>query len=135
MMDPKETALNIAADNAMMSTHSPGVRPLEVRVGYFEWIGPQSVFYFELGGDTEFHAHLLSFSRAFAPHNLGVEFYDSEGRLAAYLCPLREMEYEPDEESEHEAAFKLWREHLEENPDLLAFITAARDTLTRKEDE
>lgn len=131
-MDPKEIATAIARGNAMLTLFHSGVRPLEVRLGYFEWIEPNKVFYFELWGDNEFHGHVLEFERATAAHELGVSF-ERDGRTIAYICPLSEMEYQTIEQEK--LAFDAWREKLAAEPSVMEFILSVRDTLSKEEAE
>lgn len=59
-----------------------GIAHYELQDGYFKW--------FELGGTQGNHIHLTPMAKMVAIHNLGVELYDGQGRLTAYIAPLVE---------------------------------------------
>ncbi len=63
-----------------------------ILIGYWDWINRRQIFYFDAVSDNEFGAHVLDFYKVESPDNLGAEFYDSKGKLIAYLSTIEEAD-------------------------------------------
>ena len=86
-MSPQELASEIARGGAILSLLDD---ERDLLVGHWEWVDEHRVLYIEADGNSELVGHVLEFDRAKVLHALGVEFYDPEGRLLAYLSPILE---------------------------------------------
>ena len=72
----------------------PGVSVGPYGVEYHQW-QPGALRWFELGGTEGRHIHSTEYTRAEAPHDLGVMLYDGSRRVV-YVCPLEESTFDED---------------------------------------
>lgn len=83
-------------------------------VATFAWLDERRVFWFTVGGESEFDGHVLEFDEARAPHALGIEFV-RDGQLVGYLTTIEEadLDNEPDFLRAHEAWKAVAADHAE----------------------
>lgn len=100
--------------------HSPGAVPLPV--GLITPVGPLRWFWWEVGGDTEFHGHVIECDRAEVLYGgLAVKFTKAD-RFVGYLTSFAETY---DDEADATAAdrnLSQWRAHYLQDQALRGFI-------------
>lgn len=123
----REQIARIADGGAILFWRNGG-EMLPLCVGSLELISARRLFVFEACGETSFHAHARDFAELRAPHPLGVEFWDADGELAAYLCPIAESDL--NEAAQH-AATLVWRAWQLRRGHFAAFIQGEFTRLAR----
>lgn len=101
--------------------HSPGAVPmvvgLMIRVRLGRW------FWWEAGGETEFHGHLIDADRAEVLYGgSAVAFWSCRGEMVGYLTTFAET-YDDAAAAEASAAFlKEWRAEYARSPGVQSFV-------------
>jgi hypothetical protein len=97
-LNPKKLVDDFVAAGAAVVVYPfperPRVKAGPFGVEYHQW-RPGALRWFELGGSEGRHLHSTKYTRAEAPHDLGVMLYDGSRRVA-YVCPLEESTFDDD---------------------------------------
>ncbi len=86
----RDAAQRFLEAGAVMSVFLEGDwKPLEMPISEFQWLDDNTVYFFERGGENEFHGHTLEFDAARMPHDLAIVF-NVKGKLTGYLTKEEE---------------------------------------------
>lgn len=86
----RDAAQRFLEAGAVMSVFLEGDwKPLEMPISAFEWRDDHTVWFFERGGENEFHGHTLEFDKATIPHDHAIAF-NLKGKLTGYLTKEEE---------------------------------------------
>lgn len=100
--------------------HAPGSVPIVV--GVMASVGPMRWFWWEAGGETEFHGHVLDADKAEILYGGTAVAFRRGGETVGYLTTFAEM-YDDDAAAEASAAFlKEWRAEYARSPGVQAFV-------------
>lgn len=120
--NPQQLAAQLVKGGAVLQVLTFDV---SVLIGYWEWLDPYRVFFFEAGGENEFAGHIIKFHHAVAAHHFGVEFHSADDALIAYLTTIEEAV-----DDAPELYVETWRAWQSQANSLLAFIQQVKRDLT-----